>query len=110
MIDKEKLEPYAHRADILIGEFKKIDKVQFPENYSNVEKCIVYLRMQGYPYKSIQMNLGMISKKLIRDILNDYDPELIKLDTNYHKIPDNLHKDYDWNWEEFKKKGENKRV
>jgi len=106
MVDKTQLEPYKHRAEIRIKEFSKINEIEFPEDYTDVEKCVVYLRMQGHPYRSIQMDLGMISKKLIKDILNDYDPELVKMDTNYHKIPDNLHKNYDWDWDEFKKKGE----
>lgn len=107
MIDRSSLEPYQHRAEIRIKEFSqsKLNEISFPEDYTNVEKCIVYLRKCGHPYRSIQMDLGMISKKLIKTILNDFDPELVNMDTNYHKIPDNLHKNYDWDWNEFKREG-----
>lgn len=98
----EQLETYNKRANILYLSFN-ID-IPLPEEASVLEKCILYMRYKGYCYETIQNKLGSIPKNLIRDTLKKYKPELIKLDTNNHKIPDRLHKlGGDWNWEEFKK-------
>ena len=44
------------------------------------------LRNNSYSYAEIQKALGNPSKKFIRQVLLKYDPELIDIDTNFHKL------------------------
>ena len=53
---------------------------------SDLEKAILALRNNSYSYAEIQKALGNPSKKFIRQILLKYDPELIDIDTNFHKL------------------------
>ena len=53
---------------------------------SDLEKAILALRNNSYSYCEIQKALGNPSKKFIRQTLLKYDPELIDIDTNYHKL------------------------
>ena len=53
---------------------------------SDLEKAILALRNNSYSYAEIQKVLGNPSKKFIRQVLLKYDPELIDIDTNFHKL------------------------
>ena len=53
---------------------------------SDLEKAILALRNNSYSYAEIQKALGNPSKKFIRQVLLKYDPELIDIDTNSHKL------------------------
>ena len=53
---------------------------------SDLEKAILALRNNSYSYAEIQKALGNPSKKIIRQVLLKYDPELIDIDTNFHKL------------------------
>ena len=53
---------------------------------SDLEKAILALRNNSYSYAEIQKALGNPSKKFIRQVLLKYDPELIDVDTNFHKL------------------------
>lgn len=53
---------------------------------SDLEKAILALRNNSYSYAEIQKALGNPSKKFIRQVLLKYDPELIDIDTNFHKL------------------------
>jgi len=53
---------------------------------SDLEKAILALRNNSYSYAEIQKALGNPSKKFIRQVLLKYDPELINIDTNFHKL------------------------
>ena len=53
---------------------------------SDLEKAILVLRNNSYSYAEIQKALGNPSKKFIRQVLLKYDPELIDIDTNFHKL------------------------
>ena len=53
---------------------------------SDLEKAILALRNNSYSYAEIQKTLGNPSKKFIRQVLLKYDPELIDIDTNFHKL------------------------
>ena len=53
---------------------------------SDLEKAILALRSNSYSYAEIQKALGNPSKKFIRQVLLKYDPELIDIDTNFHKL------------------------
>ena len=53
---------------------------------SDLEKAILALRNNSYSYAEIQKALGNPSKKFIRQVLLKYDPELIDIDTNFHKF------------------------
>ena len=53
---------------------------------SDLEKAILALRNNSYSYSEIKKALGNQSKKLIRQVLLKYDPELIDIDTNFHKL------------------------
>lgn len=53
---------------------------------SDLEKAILALRNNSYSYAEIQKSLGNPSKKFIRQVLLKYDPELIDIDTNFHKL------------------------
>lgn len=53
---------------------------------SDLEKAILALRNNSYSYTEIQKSLGNPSKKFIRQVLLKYDPELIDIDTNFHKL------------------------
>ena len=44
---------------------------------NDFEKCIVLLRLIGYTYNQIQLQLGNPSKKIIRTVLLKYCPESI---------------------------------
>ena len=91
---EEQLESYKKRADIVFKEINTDGEV-FPEEATVLEKCVLHFRRSRFSYKQIQEKLCMLPKSMVREILLKYDPELINLDTNYHKIPDNKHKDYD---------------
>lgn len=101
-------EPYEKRAKVLLESFSSngddYKEAKIPDELHDVEKCVIYMRMCGLSYGSIQYRLGMIPKKQIKAILNAYNPELINIDVNHHKIPKDLWKGYDWNWETFKKR------
>ena len=53
---------------------------------SDLEKAILALRNNSYSYAEIHKALGNPSKKFIRQVLLKYDPELIDIDTNFHKL------------------------
>ena len=53
---------------------------------SDLEKAILAFRNNSYSYAEIQKALGNPSKKFIRQVLLKYDPELIDIDTNFHKL------------------------
>ena len=53
---------------------------------SDLEKAILALRNNSYSYAEIQKALGNPPKKFIRQVLLKYDPELIDIDTNFHKL------------------------
>ena len=53
---------------------------------SDLDKAILALRNNSYSYAEIQKALGNPSKKFIRQVLLKYDPELIDIDTNFHKL------------------------
>ena len=53
---------------------------------SDIEKAILAPRNNSYSYAEIQKALGNPSKKFIRQVLLKYDPELIDIDTNFHKL------------------------
>ena len=53
---------------------------------SDLEKAILALRNNSYSYAEIQKALGNQQKKFIRQVLLKYDPELIDIDTNFHKL------------------------
>ena len=91
---EEQLESYNKRAEVVFKEINTEGEV-FPEEATVLEKCVLHLRRNRFSYKQIQEKMGMLPKAMVREILLKYDPELINLDTNYHKIPDNMHKDYD---------------
>jgi len=65
---------------------KYSDLVSQYKDASELEKAILALRNNSYSYGEIQRALGNPSKKTIRQILLKYDPELIDIDTNYHKL------------------------
>lgn len=56
------------------------------KNASDLEKAILALRNNSYSYAKIQRALGNPSKKFIRQVLLKYDPELIDIDINFHKL------------------------
>ncbi len=56
------------------------------EDATDLEKAILVLRNNSYSYGEIQRALGNPSKKLIRQVLLKFDPRLIEIDTNYHKL------------------------
>ena len=62
------------------------DLISSYKDASDLEKAILALRNNSYSYAEIQRALGNPSKKMIRQILLKYDPELINIDTNYHKL------------------------
>lgn len=90
----EQIESYNRRADIVYKEINTENET-FPDGSTVLEQCVLHFRRNRFSYKHIQEKLGMLPKSMIREILLKYDPELIDIDTNYHKIPDNYHKDYD---------------
>ena len=53
---------------------------------SDLEKAILALRNNSYSYAEIQKALGNPSKKFIRQVLLKYEPGLIDIDTNFHKL------------------------
>lgn len=53
---------------------------------NDYELCILTMRNMSWSYAEIQKPLGMPSKKAIRAVLRDFDPELIEIDTNYKKL------------------------
>ena len=53
---------------------------------SDLEKAILALRNNSYSYAEIQKALGNPSKKFIRQVLLKYDPELIDIDSDFHKV------------------------
>ena len=62
------------------------DLIEPYKDASDLEKAILALRNNSYSYCEIQKALGNPSKKFIRQTLLKYDPELIDIDTNYHKL------------------------
>lgn len=65
---------------------KYSDIVSQYKDATDLEKAILVLRNNNYSYNEIQRSLGNPSKKTIRQVLLKYDPELINIDTNYHKL------------------------
>lgn len=61
-------------------------KIPYNEEWTDFEKCVILLRTKGCSYGDIQSYLGNPSKKLIRQTLLKYTPELIDLDCNRHKL------------------------
>ena len=99
---QEQIESYNRRAEIVFMGLNVTEPL--PEEATTLEKCILQMRLDHLCYETIQSRLGMVPKKFIRETLKKYKPELIKIDTNNHKIPDAYHRLCgDWNWEEFKK-------
>lgn len=72
------------KIDEILKEHKNL-VVQY-KDASNLEKAILALRNNSYSYAKIQKALGNPSKKFIRQVLLKYDPELINIDTNFHKL------------------------
>lgn len=68
----------------ILKEYK--DLISQYKDASDLEKAILALRNNSYSYSEIQRALGNPSKKMIRQVLLKYDPELIDIDTNYHKL------------------------
>ena len=62
------------------------DLIEPYKDASDLEKAILALRNNSYSYCEIQKALGNPSKKFIRQVLLKYDPELIDIDTNFHKL------------------------
>lgn len=65
---------------------KHKDLISQYKDASDLEKAILALRNNSYSYAEIQKALGNPSKKFIRQVLLKYDPELIDIDTNFHKL------------------------
>lgn len=54
---------------------------------SDIEIKIIELRKEGYTYRGIQIQLGNPSKKMIKDTLKKYAPELLgDVVENYNKL------------------------
>ena len=54
---------------------------------SELEEKIVELRKEGLTYRAIQLKLGNPSKKIIKDTLKIYAPELVgDVVDNYNKL------------------------
>lgn len=62
------------------------DLISQYKDAADLEKAILALRNNSYSYAEIQKALGNPSKKFIRQVLLKYDPELINIDTNFHKL------------------------
>lgn len=62
------------------------DLISQYKDATDLEKAILALRNNSYSYAEIQKALGNPSKKFIRQVLLKYDPELINIDTNFHKL------------------------
>lgn len=68
----------------ILNKYKDI--ISSYKDASDLEKAILALRNNSYSYAEIQKALGNPSKKFIRQVLLKYDPELIDIDTNFHKL------------------------
>lgn len=86
------VEPYERKAKSIEESLGGLDMI---DAKTPTERVVIKMRMNGAPYARIQSALGMIPKKTISTILKENAPELISIDTNNHKIPDDIHKDYD---------------
>lgn len=53
---------------------------------SPLEKCILLLKRKNMTYKQIQSFLGNPSKEIIKSTILKYEPELLNIDCNHHKI------------------------
>lgn len=49
---------------------------------SSFEKCVLLLKEKKQTYKDIQLKLGNPGKKLLKDIINKYNPDLVNIDNN----------------------------
>lgn len=65
----------------------KLEDVSWKYPLANdFENCILIMRNAGWSYSEIQKPLGMPSKKAIRAVLKDFNPELIEMDVNRKKL------------------------
>jgi len=53
---------------------------------SELENKIIELRKEGYSYSGIQLKLGNPSKKIIKETLKLYAPDLLGDKFNEHKL------------------------
>ena len=86
------VEPYERKARSIEESLGGLDMIKAG---TPTERVVIKMRMDGAPYARIQSALGMIPKRTISMILKENAPELVSIDANNHKIPDDLHKDYD---------------
>lgn len=54
-----------------------------------LEKCIILLKRQKMTYKQIQKILGNPSKEIIKAAILKYEPDLLNIDCNHHKLQSN---------------------
>lgn len=54
-----------------------------------LEKCILLLKRRKMTYKQIQSILGNPSKEIIKSTILKYEPELLNVDCNKHKLQSN---------------------
>ena len=54
-----------------------------------LEKCILLLKRRKMTYKRIQNILGNPSRSIIRSTILKYEPELLNIDCNQHKLQSN---------------------
>ena len=54
-----------------------------------LEKCILLLKRRKMTYKQIQNVLGNPSKEIIKSTILKYEPELLNIDCNKHKLQSN---------------------
>lgn len=54
-----------------------------------LEKCILLLKRRKMTYKQIQKFLGNPSKETIKSTILKYEPELLNIDCNQHKLQSN---------------------
>ena len=54
-----------------------------------LEKCIILLKRRKMTYKQIQSILGNPSRSIIRSTILKYEPELLNIDCNQHKLQSN---------------------
>lgn len=58
-------------------------------NAQPLEKCILLLKRKNMTYKQIQGFLGNPSKEIIKSVILKYEPELLNIDCNQHKLQSN---------------------
>lgn len=67
--------------------FEDNDILQLKEQYPEIDDfkaAVILLRRQKFSYGSIQKQLGNPSKKVIREILLRYEPQLIDMDISLY--------------------------